>query len=215
VFSKIKRKTIRTIKRWFRNKNFVLSLSAILLIMSAVIYSNYIENKRLTVDPATYVPLLQLIASAESNDNYNAYFGNASNASVDFTKMTIAQVMKWQEAHVQQGNPSNAVGKYQIISTTLSGLIQRLGIDTNQKFDPSMQDNLAMRLIERRGAEEYVNNKLTRDQFAANLAKEWAGLPKVIGENPSDSYYASDGLNKSRVKVGEVLKAIEYVRPKR
>jgi muramidase (phage lysozyme) len=183
--------------------------------MSAVAYSNYIDNKRLAIDPATYVPLLHLIASAESNNNYNAYFGNAGNTSIDFTKMSIAQVMKWQREYSQQGNPSNAVGKYQIISTTLSGLVKRLGIDTTQKFNPNMQDSLAIALIERRGAEEYINKELTRDEFAANLAKEWAALPRVIGDNPNDSYYASDGLNKSRVKVEDALNAIEHISAKK
>jgi muramidase (phage lysozyme) len=214
VFSKFKRKLARSIKRSLHNRTFVLAVSAILLILSAVVYSNYIENKRLTIDPTTYVPLLHLIAVAESNDNYNAHFGNASNTSINFTAMSIAEVMKWQSDYTKQGNPSNAVGKYQIISTTLSGLVQRLGIDIHQKFDQITQDNLAIALLERRGAEDYINNELTRDQFAANLAKEWAALPKVIGDNPNDSYYASDGLNKSRVTVDEVLKTIEHINPR-
>ncbi|MDB5177027.1 MAG: hypothetical protein JWN75_695 [Candidatus Saccharibacteria bacterium] len=189
-------------------------LSIIILSIGVIAYSSYIEHRRLTVDPATYAPLLQLIAKAESNDNYNAYFGNAGNASVDFTKMSIAQVMKWQAEYVAQGKASNAVGKYQIVSTTLSGLVRHLGIDVKQKFDKTMQDSLAIALLERRGSELYVNNEISRDQFAANIAKEWAALPKVIGENPNESYYASDGLNKSRVKVDDVLKAIQPISPK-
>lgn len=172
------------------------------------------QNKRLTVDPASYAPLLDVIAKAESKGNYNAHFGNAANSSVDFTKMSVAQVLQWQSDFVQQGNASSAVGKYQIINTTLSGLVRQLGIDAKQPFDKQTQDSLAIALLERRGAEKYINSEITREEFAANLAKEWAGLPKVIGQDPDESYYASDGLNKSRVGVDEVLEAIEPISSK-
>ena len=172
------------------------------------------ENRRLTVNPDTYTPLLDLIGRAESNNNYNAYFNNPNNTSIDFTKMSIDEVLAWQANHVQQGNFSSAVGRYQIVNTTLSGLVQRLAIDKTKKFDKTMQDKLAVALLERRGSERYINDELTREQFAANLAMEWAALPRVIGETPSDSYYAGDGVNKSRITVDEVLGVIERIRPK-
>jgi conjugal transfer mating pair stabilization protein TraG len=171
------------------------------------------QNRRLAADPATYSQLLNLIAKVESKGNYNAYFSNARNSSIDFTKMSVREVRQWQEDFIREGNVSSAVGKYQIISTTLDGLVKELGVDTNMPFDQSMQDRMAIALIERRGAEAYVNNELTKEEFAANLAKEWASLPKVIGENPNQSYYASDGLNKSLVRIDEVLKAIEPISP--
>ena len=207
------RKKIRRVKRWLLKRRIALSIAAALLIIAGLIYNSYMQNRRLTVDPMTYHPLLQVIAKAESKGNYNAYFGNASNSSIDFTNMTIADVLKWQAEHVQQGNPSSAVGRYQFINTTLSELVSRLDIDTSEKFDQSTQDKLAIALLERRGADNYINNELSAEEFAANLAKEWAGLPKVVGENPNDSYYASDGLNKARVKTEEVLKSIEAISP--
>lgn len=169
------------------------------------------SNQRLSVNPATYQPLLHLIGSVESNNNYNAYFGNAGNSAIVFTDMTIAEVLDWQRNFVQQGSPSSAVGRYQILNTTLEGLVQELRLSRTQKFSPATQDQMAIALLERRGAVEYVNSKLSDQEFAANLAKEWAALPKTIGDNPNASYYAGDGLNKSRVEVAEVLKAIELI----
>ncbi len=166
-------------------------------------------NKSVAIDPAAFAPLLHLIARAESNDNYDAYFGSPGNTSIDFTSMPVAEVLAWQAEYVQQGSPSSAVGRYQIINTTLAGLVRQLDIDTSQKFSKSMQDRLAIALLERRGAREYVNDELTREEFAANLAKEWAALPKVLGDNPHESYYASDGLNQSRIGVSEVLAVID------
>lgn len=207
------RKYYRRSIRALRGKKLALA-GVLLLCVSIIGYAVYMQNRRLTVNPATYTSLLRLIAQAESSDNYNAYFGHGGKPAVSFTDMSIAQVLQWQAEYVRQGNPSNAVGRYQIISTTLAGLVRQLHLDTNQKFDPHMQDTLAMTLLERRGANEYVNKELTRDQFAANLAKEWAALPRIIGDNPSSSFYASDGLNKSRVSIDAVRHAIAPISPK-
>lgn len=177
------------------------------------VYTNYMKPRYMQVDPSTYAPLLSLIADAESKGNYNAHFGDASNSSVEFTSMTIAEVLDWQSDFVKKGNPSNAVGRYQIVDTTLSGLVAKNDIDKNKLYDEKMQDLLAVKLLERRGSVEYVNKQLSRDEFAANIAKEWASLPKVVGDSPEDSYYQSDGLNRSLVKVEEVLNAIDPMSP--
>lgn len=191
-----------------------MSVCTAVLLAGAIGYASYMQHRRLTVDPVTYEPLLQLIAHAESKDNYNAYFDNAGNTSVTFTTMSLAEVMQWQANYVSGGSPSSAVGRYQITNTTLAGLVRQLGIDTDETFNQAMQDRLAIALLERRGSEDYINNQLSRNQFAANLAKEWAALPKVIGENPSASYYAGDGLNKSLVDIDTVLRAIEPIGPR-
>ncbi|MDN5274813.1 MAG: hypothetical protein JWP06_714 [Candidatus Saccharibacteria bacterium] len=208
---KFKRKLLRSVKRGLKNGSATRVILVALLLVSAFAYTEYMQNRRLTVDPTTCNQLLHLIASVESKGNYNAYFGHAGNSSIDFTAMSIADVMKWQSDYVHQGSPSSAVGRYQIMDTTLSGLVKELGVDTHRPFDQATQDRMAVTLIERRGAVSYVNGELTREQFAANLAKEWAALPRVVGENPDDSYYASDGLNKSLVGVDEVLKAINPI----
>ena len=172
------------------------------------------SERRLAVDPASYSQLLQLIAQAESKGNYNAYFSNASNTSVKFTNMSIAEVREWQAKFVQEGNASSAVGRYQIIDTTLEGLVRELNLDLSQKFDESTQDMLAIALLERRGSIHYVNQEIDNREFAANLAQEWAALPKIIGENPESSYYAGDGLNKSLIDSTQVLRAIGNIRAK-
>ena len=200
-------KRIKRLQRWLRNRKTAVAGALILIIISSLIF-NTMQQRRLTVDPTSYKALLELIARAESSDNDNAYFGNASNQAVLFTTMSIADVLTWQADYVSQGSPSSAVGRYQLVNTTLAGLVQQLGVNTQHKFDRAMQDKLAIALIERRGSESYINSELTREQFAANLAKEWAGLPRVIGDTPGDSYYASDGLNRSRVSVEDVMQAI-------
>lgn len=178
-----------------------------------LVYTGYMQQRQFTIDPESYKPLLHVIAKAESNGNYNAYFGNASNRKIDFTAMPIAEVMSWQQQYVKQGSPSSAVGRYQFLDSTLAGLVNELRLDPRQPFDEPTQDKLAIALVERRGAKEYANEELSREEFAANLAKEWAGLPKIIGDNPHQSYYEGDSLNSARTSIDEVLQAIEPIKP--
>lgn len=208
------RRRLRAFRRWRQKRLLILLLAVGLSLVSIVSYANYMSSQRLSVNPDSYKPLLGLIGKVESNDNYNAHFGNSQNNQVRFTDMSIAEVLDWQKQFVAQGSPSSAVGRYQIINGTLEGLVDQLGIKKDQKFDEPTQDAMAIALLERRGANEYVNQELTKEQFAANLAKEWAALPKVIGSNPEQSYYAGDGLNKSRVEPNEVIKAIDPIEPK-
>lgn len=161
------------------------------------------------INPVAYAPLLETIARGESGGNYNAHFGNPANQSIRFTDMTIADVLEWQTKHVQKGNMSNAVGKYQIIQPTLIDITEAMDVERDEKFDEALQDRIAIALIDRRGAREYANNDLTQEEFAANLAKEWAALPKTTGSNPQESYYASDGINKSNTSVNDVYTALE------
>lgn len=213
MVTQLVRKQQRIIKRWLKKHQPLLAVFALVSIVGIVSYTGYMQNKQLVIDQATYQPLLQLIARAESNGNYNAYFGNAANTTTLFTQMSIAEVMNWQAGYIQQGSASSAVGRYQIMDTTLAGLVQKLGLDTSQKFNEPLQDKLAIALLHKRGVEQYVSKEITQDQFAANLAMEWAALPRITGPNPNDSYYASDGLNKSRVTVEEVRKAIDPIQP--
>src|SRR5438045_7053300 len=102
-----------------------------------------------TIDPTAYQPLLSVIAKGESKGNYNAYFAHASNTDIRFTDMTITEVLAWQDAHITQGSPCSAVGKYQIVRSTLRGLVKQFDINPRERFDQQMQDRLARALIDR------------------------------------------------------------------
>jgi len=196
VFRRVARKT---------TPRSALIVTCFILLAGIIVYKQAMPTN---VDPTAYTPILNTIARGESKGNYNAYFGNVTNSTVRFTEMPVAAVLQWQEAYVQQGSPSSAVGKYQIVRPTLAGLVQQLGIDPQTRFDEALQDRMAIALLERRGALDYVDKKLTREQFAANLAKEWAALPRVIGDDPAESYYAHDGLNKSQISPDEIFNAL-------
>ena len=200
----IYRKIRISFKRLSRKQRQTIGLAAVAIGISILIA----QGAQPMIDPAAYKPLLNTIAKGESNGNYNAYFDRAGNAEIRFTDMTVAEVMKWQQEYVEKGAASNAVGRYQFMGTTLAGLVKQLRINPQTKFDEKLQDRLAIALIERRGSLKFVQGKLTREEFAANLAMEWAALPRIIGANPNESYYAGDGLNHARISANEVLDAI-------
>lgn len=207
--AKIVHKYRRRFAAKIRNNSFLFIVFSALILTFTFIMN---QDKRANVIPASYQPLLNLIAGVESRGNYNAHFGNAHNTSVDFTRMSIAEVLQWQGEYVAQGSPSSAVGRYQIINTTLEGLVQDMKIAPEQLFDEATQDQMAVTLLGRRGSVEYANKEMSRQEFAANLAKEWASLPKVVGDRPDDSYYAGDGLNKSLVDKEKVFSAIDAIK---
>ncbi len=180
----------------------VAVLTVVIVGVSVILHSMNEKKAIYTAD------LLTKIASVESKGNYNAYFGNATNTQTKFTEMTVKEVLEWQQNFVATGSPSSAVGRYQFVNTTLSELITRLKIDPSALFDQSLQDQLAITLLERRGLQEYMAEKITRDEFAHNLSMEWAALPKVIGDNPEQSYYENDGLNSARLSIDEIYAGI-------
>jgi len=176
-----------------------------IFILSAALYSSSMSKK---IDHAAYTSLLTTVAKGESNGNYNAYFSAPANTAPKLTDMTIAEVLDWQTRFVADGNASNAAGRYQIIQPTLEGLVKELNIAPTARFDEQLQDRFAIALMERRGSEAFIEKRISAEQFAASLAKEWAALPNVVGDKPTESFYAGDGLNQSRVSVDAIMDAV-------
>lgn len=134
--------------------------------------------------------LLDYIGKLESGNNYNTLVGGRT---ADLTNMTVGQVMEMQRGMIGQGFQSTAVGKYQIIQKTLAELVQQGVVSPDDKFNSSTQDKLAIALMKRRGLEKYQSGTLSADQFANNLAMEWASLPTSSGK----SYYQGVGSNRA------------------
>ena len=91
-------------------------------------------------------PLGQLIAAHESGKaGYNAFNRGRAQATpekIDFSTMSLHQVMAKQALPRQHRDRLFAVGKYQIIPTTMKAAVQALRIDPNQKFAPELQEFL-------------------------------------------------------------------------
>lgn len=158
------------------------------------------------VNPNRERAVLDFIGQPESGGNYNAISGNAKNQE-PLDTLTVSQVLDLQKHMIGQKDkfPSSAIGKYQFINSTLSGLVKELEIDTGALFTPELQDQLAYTLLERRGLSDYRSGKLTKEQFSKNLAMEWASLPLPSGQ----SYYDGDGLNKALVSYEDLASVLD------
>lgn len=126
--------------------------------------------------PAYFTALLNLIARGEANRGYDSYYaGSRVLPTKPISHMTLAEVRAWQSANTRAGSPSSAVGRYQFITTTFNRLTANLPPST--LFTPTLQDQMAMTLIGERGLALFLSGTITLEQFASNLAHEWASLP--------------------------------------
>jgi len=173
-------------------------------------------------------PLLDFIGNKESN-GYDDIWGGIRNPrhrpSKPLTSMTIQEVLDWQES-IDAIYNSEAAGRYQIMEDTLRGynndkggktgksLYERAGLSAGDLFSPINQDKMAVVLLEGRGLTSFLDGKITREQFANNLASEWASLPLVTGPGAGQSKYAGDGLNRSLTSIQEFLSVIDQVKAK-
>ncbi len=171
------------------------------------------KPKRLEADQVTHAkatvghvkPLLDLIAKAESQGSYDAHYGETNNTNPRFTQMSVDQVLAWQKDFVRSGKPSSAVGRYQIIRGTLKDLKAKMRLNGTETYDATLQDKMALALLNRRGLEGYLLRTITVDAFIDEIAKEWAGLPNTSGK----SHYDGDGQNSAQIKLAELKPVVE------
>lgn len=156
-------------------------------------------------DPTAKV--LEHIGQKESGGNYNKLVGGAIEPKL--TKMTISEVQDYQR-RMGSGElgrfESTAVGKYQIIKSTLAELVAQGKASPNDVYDPATQEKLGRALLEKRGLNRYLSGQMPKNQFMDSLSMEWASLPFNTGK----SYYAGTGSNRSlmsREEFGELFMA--------
>ena len=159
-------------------------------------------------DPATDA-LLDFIAKHESAGNYNAVIGDAA-ATDDLSLKTIDGIYKLQAALLADGQPSSAVGRYQIIRNTLRALQALEHIGDTDLFTPGMQDRLAVRLMVGRGYSEWWLDRISDQEFAHRLSMEWASLPDP--EMGGKSHYDGVGPNHAGYTLTETYAALAHVR---
>lgn len=136
--------------------------------------------------PGTFKPLLDLIGRSEGTDRGRGYnetlgYGKFTGGPVDLTGMTLAQIDALQTRML--ANPANtlhssAVGRYQIVQSTLRPLERQLGLDPDTTlFTPAIQDRLASALIQRRGGDDFLAGRIDASALQSGLAREWASIP--------------------------------------
>ena len=107
--------------------------------------------------------------------------------------MSIDDVLNWQRKQ-----KFSASGRYQIIRKTLLGLKKELKLTGKEMFNEDMQDRMALRLLDRRGFQKFLDGKISINAMMVNLSKEWASFPvpkRMRGRhrmvNKGETYYAN------------------------
>lgn len=122
--------------------------------------------------------------------------------------MTLGDIDKLQTSmlrHPDNNLNSSALGRYQIVRTTLRGLKEEMGLTDDMKFTPELQDQMALHLLERRGLSKWMNGEMSDEQFMDGLSAEWASLPRASGRGTYGQRLGTD--------VGGVRGALDRVRP--
>lgn len=136
--------------------------------------------------------LLDFISHSEwTNLNYNAIFWNWNQNSIDFTSMTLNEVLAYQNDY-KKSRWSAAIGKYQFMDYTLKDMINRYKLDWNARFSPEMQDKLAYIKLQERWLHDFKNWTISKVDFQLKLSQEWASIAK---DNTWLSYYHWDNMN--------------------
>ena len=171
-------------------------------------------------------PLLELMRQGESGAaGYNAYNRGTytaadgeqrirgSNGAIDFSAFTLGQLQDMQHLGRQDPDRIFAVGKYQIIPSTMDRAVEVLGLDRSQRFTPELQDRIFSEFLivgKRPAIHDYIVGTPGASLEAAQrgLAMEWAsfGHPDKGGR----SYYG--GANHASITLDQSAQALEQMR---
>lgn len=139
--------------------------------------------------------LLDFISAYESGGNYNAIYGNANQSKVDYTKLTLREVLAISREH-WKNTGSSAIWRYQFITSTLRTCMKATWLTENDRFNPENQDKMWLYLLKTAWLDWFKEWKVSVASFQLNLSKIWAALPK---DTSWKSYYHWDWLNSAWV----------------
>jgi len=146
--------------------------------------------ERITDPFHVYRPMFDLIGHTEGTDKGDGYnetlaYGKLTGGDVNLVGMTLRDIDKLQTAmlrHPANKWNSSAIGRYQIIRTTLRGLKPTLKLSDDMLYGENMQDMLCLQLLKRRGIQGWLAGSRSTNSFLNQLALEWASLPKPDGK---------------------------------
>ncbi|HWD12240.1 MAG TPA: M15 family metallopeptidase [Pseudochrobactrum sp.] len=158
-------------------------------------------------------PILNLIGHTEGTDKKRGYnetlgYGAYTNGDVNLVGMTLNDVDRLQSKMLRHPNNtwnSSALGRFQIVRTTLRGLREEMGLKGDEKFTPQLQDKMALHLLERRGLSKFLKGNMKEGDFINAISKEWASLPKTDGRGTYAGQRAGTSVSKVRSAIGGVL----------
>ena len=160
-----------------------------------------------------------LISSGEGG--YGSYnrgrAGDANGGQIDFSQMTVGEVMRRQDLPRNDPERLFAVGKYQMIPGTFEEAVNTLGIDRNARFTPQLQERMfADYLVDEKRPQvrAYITGETSGAQGLQGaqlaLAREFAS---VADPRTGRSVYDGDSAgNSASITAAEVGTALNQMR---
>ncbi|MEZ8088311.1 LysM peptidoglycan-binding domain-containing protein [Vibrio sp. 1S139] len=151
----------------------------------------------------------EILGSVESKNDYSAYNRTKGGLKAFFktqlTTFTVSEVIA-----KQQERSMFAVGRFQIIPSTLSEAVEYLSINKNDVFDKKIQDRIFNEFLIKKKRPQiiaYLEGSGSVEDAIYAWAKEFASAGVEKGRKISrdriakggESYYAGDGLNKAHL----------------
>jgi len=179
------------------------------------------ENQDFSLIPTTFLPgspedmIVSLIKRFEAGKaGYDSvWHGSKHPLPKSPTAMTICEVRDWQ-LRARKFQKSTAIGLYQIVGGTLRETIAKMGVDCDHLFDAKMQDRIGLALLYGRGWAEFKAGKMTVQDFAYELAGEWAAFPAPYGKHKGKSRHRGIAGNRHLIELPEYLAFLEGIRRK-
>jgi hypothetical protein len=158
-----------------------------------------------------------VIAKGEGGYNsFNRGFaGDARGAQIDFSKMSLREVMAQQALPKRHPNRLLAIGKYQIIPKTMEGAVSSMGIDVDQPFTPELQEKIARDYLfgaKRPQIKNYVTGE--SDNLEAALLATAREFASVADPRTGRTVYGGVGNNKASTSSKKVAAALQAERAK-
>lgn len=171
-------------------------------------------------------PLYELMARGESGAaGYDAFNrGTYQDASgrerirpgtppTDFSRMTVGELQDLQ--HLPRADPQRvfAVGKYQIIPSTMDEALSKLGVSRDAPFSPELQDRIFTEVLlrdKRPGIHAYITGAAgaTLERAQYDLAREWASF----GDPYKDGRSHYGGANRAHITLEQSASALVQLR---
>ena len=160
----------------------------------------------------------QLIAKGEGD--YGSYnkgkAGDAHGHKIDFSQMTVGELQRRQDLPAGNADRLFAVGKYQVIPSTMDEAVKALKIKSDEKLTPQLQEHIFadyLIAVKRPDIKAYITGQiggaqgLHRAQEA--MASEWAS---VADPDTGLSKYGNVGNNKASISADKVANALDTMR---
>ena len=161
--------------------------------------------------------LAGVIAGGESGkDTYNSFnrgtLGNKILPALgkeDLTALTIGEIQSRQALDVTNADRLGAVGKYQVIASTLKEAVNALKLTADTKFDAATQEKIFTEYLldaKRPSVRQFVTGG-TNDvnSVIRNLSQEFAA---IANPDTGKSFYDGKGGNTSTISVEQIKAAI-------